>query len=59
MGRYHCWLWHWVGNPVDMGTKPVTAITFSCAAIHFPAVYNLECHQAPAPLIPCLYSVGY
>ena len=36
---------------------PVTAITFSCAANHFPAVYNLQRHQRPVPLAPCLYSV--
>ena len=37
---------------------PVMAITFSCAAIHFSSVYNLQRHQRPLPLIPCLYGVG-
>ena len=37
---------------------PVTAITFSCAAFHFPAVYNLQHHQRPVPLTPGLYGVG-
>ena len=26
---------------------PVTAITFSCDAIHFHAVYNIQCIQGP------------
>ena len=34
-----------------------TAITYSCAAIHFPGVNNLQCHQRPVPRIPCLYGV--
>ena len=42
----------------DKGMNPITAITFSCAATHFPDVYNLERHQRPAPFIPCLYGVG-
>ena len=42
----------------DMGMNSFTAITFICAAIHFPAVYNLWRHQRPVPLIPCLYDVG-
>ena len=29
------------GDLSDRGPNPVTAITFSCAATHFPAVYNL------------------
>ena len=37
---------------------PIMAITFSCAAIHIPAVYNLQRHQRPVPLVPCLYGVG-
>ena len=47
-----------VGDPVDRGTNPVTAITFSCAAIHFPAVYNLRRHEKPVPHIPRLCGVG-
>ena len=37
----HSWSRHCVGHPGDSGTNPVTAITFSCAAIHSPAVHNL------------------
>ena len=44
--------------PGDMATNPVTAITFSFAAIHFPIVYNIQHQQRPVPLIPCLYGVG-
>ena len=51
--RKLCWLRH-----QDRGTNPVTSIPFSCAAIHFPAVYNLERYQRPVPPIPCLYDVG-
>ena len=40
------------------GTNPATDITFSCAAIPFRAVYNLQHHQRPIPLIPSLYVVG-
>ena len=29
-----------------------------CAAIHFPTVYNLQRHQRPVPLIPCIHGVG-
>ena len=47
-----------VGAPVDKVIDPVTAITFSCAAIHFPGIYNLQLHQRPVPLISCLYGVG-
>ena len=36
---------------------PVSAIIFSCAAIHFPAVYNLQQHQWSVSLMPCLYGV--
>ena len=46
---------------VTLGTVvriQVTALTFSCAAIHFQAVYNLQRYQRPIPLIPSLYSVG-
>ena len=35
----------------------VTAITFSCAAIHFYTVCILQHHQRPVPLIPCLDGV--
>ena len=31
------WIRHGVGALGDKGTNPVTAIAFSCAAIHFPA----------------------
>ena len=33
------------------------AITFSCAAIHVPAVYNLQSHQRPVPHIHHAYMV--
>ena len=36
VGRWLSWLRHWVGNPGDRGRNAVTAITFNCAAIHFP-----------------------
>ena len=49
---------HGVGNPGHRGANPVTAITFSCAAILFSIVYNLRRHQNPVPLKPCPYSVG-
>ena len=42
---------------VTLGTGvriSVMAITFNCAAIHFLAVYNLQRHQRPVPLIPSL-----
>ena len=48
-GMWPCGLWVWI---------PVLAITFSCTAIHFPAVYNLQHHQTALPLIPGLYGVG-
>ena len=41
----------------EMGVNPVTAITFGCATIHFPTVYNLQCHQRPGPLAT-QYGVG-
>ena len=49
--------------PATVSTQPsifvsLCAITFSCAAIQFPTVYNLQCHQRPVPLIPCLFGVG-
>ena len=31
---------HGVGDPGDSGTNPVTAMTTSCGAIHFPAVFR-------------------
>ena len=37
-----------------MGTNPITAKTFSSAAIQC-NVYNLQLHQRPGPLMPCLY----
>ena len=65
--------WHWMPmggelaqlvrarGYMTLGTGvriPVMAVTFSCAAIHLPAVYNLQRHQRSNPLISCLYSVG-
>ena len=46
------------GDPGDRGTNPLTGITFSCAVVNIPAMYNLQHHQRPVALIPCLYSVG-
>ena len=56
--QYERTLRHRVGDPGDRGMIPITAITFSCAAIHLPAVYNLQRHQRPVPLLQCLYGVG-
>ena len=53
VGRYLSWLRHG-----DRGTNPTTAITFSCLAINFPTVLNLQHHQRPVPLISGLYGVG-
>ena len=39
-----------VGDPEDGGTNHIMAITFRCAAINFPAVYNFQHHQRPVPL---------
>ena len=36
-------------GPGDRDMNSVTAITFSCAAVHYLAVYNLQCHQRPVP----------
>ena len=47
-----------LGYPGDNGANHVAAITLSCAAIHFSAVYNLQHHQRPVPLIPCLFGAG-
>ena len=57
VGRELSLLRHWVGDP---GDNPTTAIRRSCAAIHFPTLYNLQHHQRSVPLIviPCLYGVG-
>ena len=52
------WLMHGLADPGDRGTNPVTTIMFSCAAIHFPGVYNLWYHQRSVPFIWCLYGVG-
>ena len=49
---------HWAGDPGDRDMNHVTAITFNCAAIHFTAVHNVQHHQTPVPLIPCLHGVG-
>ena len=46
-----------MGDPGDRSTNPVTAITFNGAAIHFHAVYNLQHHQRPVPLTPCLHGI--
>ena len=46
---------------MTMGTTvriPVTAKAFNCAAVHFLAVYNLQCQKRPVPLIQCLCGVG-
>ena len=42
------------GDPGDRDMNPITTITFRCAAIHFPAMSNLQHHQRPVPL----YGVG-
>ena len=57
-GGEFSWLRHWDGDPGDSGMNPITPITFSCAAIHFLTVYNLQHHQRPIPVIRCLYGVG-
>ena len=57
VGRWLSWLRQGIGDPGDTGKNPVTAITYSCAAIHFTAVYNLPHHQLPDPLIRCIYGV--
>ena len=55
---------HSVGGDIAQLVKalglvnPLTAITFSCAAIIFPTVYNLQHHQWPVSLITSLYGVG-
>ena len=38
-------------------TNLLTAITFSCTAIYFLAVYNLQRHHRSVPLILCLDGV--
>ena len=58
VGRSLSWLWHWVDDPGNRGTNPVTSLIFSCVAIYFRAVYNLQRHQRPLPLIQCIYGVG-
>ena len=57
-GRSLSWLRHWVGDPGESGTNPITATTFSCVPIHFPTVHNLQRHKRQIPLTPCLYGVG-
>ena len=53
------WLLHSVGDHCDSSKDlAVMAITFSCAARHFPAMYNLQGYQKPVPLITFLYVVG-
>ena len=42
----------------DRLTNLITAIAFSCAAIHFPTVYNIQHHQSPVTLMSCLYGVA-
>ena len=46
-----------IGDPGDKDMKPITAITFRCAATHFPDAYNLQHHQRPVPFIPCMYGM--
>ena len=41
MGRWLSWLEHEVSDPGDRARILVTAITYSCAEIHFPAVYSV------------------
>ena len=36
---------------LGQGMNSDTTIRISCAAIHFPAMYNLQGHQRPVPLI--------
>ena len=59
LGRYVSWLRRWV---CDLGGTwariLITTVTFSCVAIHFPTVYNLQHHQRSVPLTSCLYGVG-
>ena len=50
VGRKLSWLRHWVGDPGERGTNHVTAITFNCAAIHFPSGF-----YAHVPLFVFLY----
>ena len=52
------WLKHGVGDPGERGMNAISAIKFSCTAIHFPIVYNLQFHQMPVPLIACVYGIG-
>ena len=40
VGRELNWLSYWVIDPSDRGMNPVSAITYGCAAIHFPTVYT-------------------
>ena len=47
-----------LGDPVVRSMNPLTPITLSCDTIHFPAVYNMQSHQKPVPIIPCLNGVG-
>ena len=48
----------WDKSPWGQGVRIlVTAITFSWATIHFPTLYNLQRHQRPVPIMPCLYGV--
>ena len=42
---------HWVGDADDRGMNPVIALTFSCAAIHFPTVYNLHFQVTASPKV--------
>ena len=42
IGRGLSWLRHWVGDLGVRAMNPITAITFSWAAIHFPTVYNFS-----------------
>ena len=53
MRRYLSLMSHRAGDPGDSDMNPVIAVTFSCAAFHFLAVYNLQHHQRPVPLMLC------
>ena len=40
-GGGESWLRRGIGDPGDRVMNPINAITFSCAAIHFPTVYSI------------------
>ena len=58
VGRKLSWLERGVGVLWGTGVRiPVTAIIFSCAAIHFLDAYDLQHHQRAVPLMPSPYGV--